>query len=268
MTVGKNHYEEIDGILNNKHGKISDDFKNKISLIEEVIGHSIYLNNKLNRIIKEENEAIQTEFDGPEALIKLLYERNIRYLIASYKLATLGLSNPSKATSRGVFEGITLIYLLYLTNREAELFYKQQTQTLTNAEENELINTYKYLAPRKVREILYEGAKKDKINNFYSSISDSTHPSIKGIIGDFKLIETDINDNLEGIMTLGLSNIIAMKESFSNKFDSITDGEFSDLMDRVAVELDGYMIDIIPNKSSLIGKLKFILSDQIHSIHK
>ena len=55
----------------------------------------------------------------------------ITICFAAYKLACIGLNNPAYLNLRTVFEGITQMYLLHFTDREAYIFYRQQLGTLT-----------------------------------------------------------------------------------------------------------------------------------------
>ncbi len=243
--------------IKKKHGIILEKYANKVSLIEEVIGHSSYLSDIIDSIIQKEYEATGKVQDDLNSYMVVLYKRNIHYLIASYKLSIIGLFNPSKATARALFEGITQLYLLYLTEEPAKLFLKRELGTLSSTEEKTYADKYSYLNAKCVRKLLYDEKREKVINDFYKSISEYTHPRIEGVLGDIALDDTSIKDNFDGLIALGLANIFAIKEVYSDKFDGKTDALIEKLLKKVVDETGGF-ITIVPNKPEFIKKLKFI----------
>ncbi|MCZ7383287.1 MAG: hypothetical protein O8C63_00880 [Candidatus Methanoperedens sp.] len=258
VTEIKNqYYKKFDEFLQTKHEVILEKYVDKIDLIKEVIDYSLHLRYVMNAVFFEEVQKTGKKLDGPTALIPFLYDKNNHYLIAAYKLAVFGLINPSNSILRAIFEGITQIYLLYLTNNEAELYYKKQLGLLTPVEKKELKNKYHNLKPQMVRNILYCESKKKQIEDFYSVISNTTHPSIIGAMGDIGLEDEIMKDTLGGILALGSANIIAYYEIYSDDLDNNCEIP-NDLLYKVSKELDGFMIDIIPNKPTYSEKLKIM----------
>ena len=218
-----------------------------------------YLSDILNARFYEEYKKTSKPLDGPKALIPILFDRNNHYLIAAHKLALNGLINPAYLNLRTVFEGISQIYLLHLTEKEADLFYKKQLNILTPSEENDLIKTYEWLKPAKVRNILFTNQKKNQINDFYNQISNSTHPSIISAMSDFILREETSTDVLNLILGLSAANLIVINETYFEKFDQDEVDEITNMLDMIADELGGFMVDMIPNNPSIKGKLKIII---------
>ncbi len=250
------YYREMDSIKK-KHDIILEKYANKVNLIEEVMGDSLYLSDIIDSIIKKENEATGKVQSDLDSYMVVLYKRNIHYLIASYKLSIIGLFNPSKATARAFFEGVTQLYLLYLTEEPAKLFLKREMRTLSSAEKKTYESKYNYLSAKCVRQLLYDEKREKVIKGFYESISEYTHPRIKGVLGDIALDDLSIKDNFDGLIALGLANIFAIKEVYSNKFDGKIDALVDKLLKKVVDETGGY-ITIVPNKPKFIKKLKFV----------
>ncbi len=250
------YYRKMDSIKK-KHDIILEKYANKVNLIEEVMGHSLYLSDIIDSIIQKEYESTGKVQDDLDSYIVFLYKRNIHYLIASYKLSIIGLFNPSKATARAFFEGITQLYLLYLTKEPAILFLKREMGTLSSAEEKEYADEYNYFSAKCVRQLLYDEKREKVIENFYDSISEYTHPRIEGVLGDMELDDKSIKDNFDGLIALGLANIFAIKEVYSNKFDGKIDALIEKLLKKVVDETGGF-IQIVPNKPEFIKKLKFV----------
>ena len=158
---------------------------------------------------------------------------------------------------RVVFEGITQIYLLHLTTKEAELFYKKQLDLLTDPEKEVWKTTYRYLTPQMVRNILYCEPKKTQMTDFYTVLSNTSHPSIIGAIGDIELKDEIVMDTLSGILALGISNIIAFNEIYSDKYNTKTIYAINNLLDKVTNQMKDQMIDIVPNNPSFTARLKY-----------
>ncbi len=250
---------EIESVLQIRKDFISKEYVNKINIFRNSVELLFYLSDILNARFYKEYKKTNKPLDGPKALIPILFDRNNHYLIAAFKLALSGLNNPAYLNLRTVFEGINLIYLLHLTEKEADLFYKNQLNILTPSEKKDFIETYKRLKPAKIRNTLFINTKKDKIVEFYNQISNSTHPSIISAISDFILREETSTDVLN--LTLGLSaaNLIVIKETYFEKFDKEEVDEITNIKDKIAIELGGFMVDMIPNNPTIKGKLKTVL---------
>jgi hypothetical protein len=163
--------------------------------------------------------------------------------------------DPAYLTLRSVFEGVTQIYLLHLTDREAELFYKKQIETLTPNDKREL-KRRRWLSPAEVRDILYTGTKKEQNEAFYNGISNSAHPSVRGVTMNFELKEDVVVDVLSLTLMLAVSNLIAINESCFEIITKKERGEVLEAIEEVVAEL-GYISDLIPNNPKMEDKLNF-----------
>lgn len=258
--ISRRTYTLIESVFETKRDSILKKYSGKINTFQETMELLFYLSDILDARLYIDYKKTGKQLDGPKAMILILYDRNSHFLIAAHKLASLfGLMNPCYLNIRAVFEGIMQIYLLHLTGREAELFYKEQLDLLTPTEKKEFKEKYERLKPVKVRNILYTGTMNQQMNDFYKQISNSTHPSIKNTMSDFILRDETIEDALN--LTLGLSaaNIIAIRETYFEKFEEEEVDEISVVMDKIAKELGGFMINMIPNNPTFKGKLKLIL---------
>lgn len=258
--VSKRSYREIESIFDSRRDSISQKYSGRIVTFQDTMELLFYLNDILHIRFFEDYNKTGKQLDGPKAMIPILFFRNNHYLIAAHKLVSVfGLINPCYLNLRAVFEGIMQIYLLHLTGREAELFYKEQIDILTPADKKEYKDQYERLKPAKVRNILYTDTKKQQIDNFYKEISNSAHASIKSAMSDFIPRDVSIDDALN--LTLGLSaaNIVAIHETYFDNFNKEELDEISNTLDNIAKELGGIMIDMIPNNPTFKEKLKIIL---------
>lgn len=255
MDSRKDTYDEIIKKLENRKDQISIDFHKETVLIKEIIEESFYLHGIINEIHRTNFDRTGIKLDGPEALLHFLFHRNNHYLIASYKLALKGLNNPSYAILRSVFETILHSYMLHLTDEEAKLFFKFETNQLTSKEEREVNSKYQRFAPRIIRKLLYEGQKLEQIFEFYKVISTSTHPSIKHAFEDMVYDKETTEDLLWLLLSLGIANIMAFGEVYFDSIKPTIAKELEELIKRVALELDAYP-DLIPNKPEYKDKLK------------
>lgn len=258
--VSRRTYTVIEKALETRRDSISQKYSGKINSFQETMELLFYLSDILNARFYEDYKKSGKQLDGPKAMIPILFDRNSHYLIAAHKLASIyGLINPCYLNLRVVFEGIMQIYLLHLTGREAELFYKEQLDLLTSTEKKEFKEKYERLKPVKVRNILYTDTKKQQMNDFYGKISNSTHPSIISAMSDFIQKDATIEDALN--LTLGLSaaNIIAINETYFDKFEPEDVNEIGNTLDKIAKELGGVMVDMVPNNPTFKGKLKIVL---------
>lgn len=249
-------YSEIDKTFQNRKDIISETYASKIDVFQDIIELSFHLARVLNARFNEEYEATGKKMTGAEALIPILFERNNHYLIAVHELGLIGLSNPSYLNLRAIFEGITQIYLLHLTDKEADLFYKDQLERLNASEKKELRRDYNWLSQAKVRDILYSGTKKDDLKKLYSVLSNSTHPSVKGAMGDFTLKHNVVIDILDVSLILSVANLIAINESYFEKINEEEMDDIGEALDKVAKELNNEMREMIPNNPAVIEKLK------------
>ena len=133
---------EIESVLQIRKDFISKEYVNKINIFRDSVELLFYLRDILNARFYEEHKKTNKPLDGPKALIPILFDRNNHYLIAAFKLALSGLNNPAYLNLRTVFEGINLIYLLHLTEKEADLFYKKQLNILTTSEKKDFKKTF------------------------------------------------------------------------------------------------------------------------------
>lgn len=255
IKIKKRSYSEIDLIFQEKDNLISNKFSVKINLVQEMLENLFYLIDTMNNIILEEYKRTNNKLDGPAALIPHLFEKNSHYLVAAHKLSLLGLINPSNSMLRSIFECISQIYLLHLTEKEAELIYKREVGILTDEEKTELRKKYRYMSPKMARDILYHNKKKTKLSEFYSSISTSTHPSIKGIRCDIELNYDSLDHTIYGILALGAANIIAFLEVYLDRLDENIIENSMELLDKIDKEY-GSMVDIVPNNPLFSEKLK------------
>ena len=151
------------------------------------------------------------------------------------------------------------MYLLHLTEKEADLFYKSQLNEMSVNEKKEFEGTFKWLGPAKVRNILYSDEKKRRINESYTQLSNSAHPSIKSAMNDFDYRDETVTDALHLTLALSCANIIAIHETFLDKFNEEEVTEIINTLDEIAEELGGVMIDMIPNNPNLKKKPIIVL---------
>jgi hypothetical protein len=231
-------------IIFKEHAAKLDIFQNSIELL-------FYLTTVLNARFIDEFKTTGKRPDGPKSIIPVLFERNNHNLIAAYKLACIGLNNPAYLNLRTVFEGITQMYLLQLTEREAYIFYRQQLGTLTETEEKELKNKHHWLRPSRIRQLLYTGEKKKLVDDFYMLISNAAHPGIKRAIGDFDYREEVTDDVLSILLALSAASFIIVKDIYPDMVGEEEAEEIDDLLNRITQKLNGQVMDISPNHPGL-----------------
>ncbi len=253
--IKRRDYNDIESILNYRKDIIFKEHAAKLDILQDSIELLFYLTKVLNARFLDDVTAKRRSLKGPASIIPVLFERNNHYLLAAYKLACIGLNNPAYLNLRAVFEGITHMYLLHLTDREAELFYRQQLSVLTADEEKELKNRHHWLRPSRVRELLYSDKKKSQIDDFYILISNSAHPGIKNAIGDFDYNKELSSDVLSISMALAAANLLAVNETHFDRIYEEESEEIDRIISRVTEELDGFMVDIIPNHPQIKEKL-------------
>lgn len=257
--VKRREYTEIDASFQTRIELTSRNHTNKINIYQDTMELLFYLSDILNVKILEEAQESGKQMSGPKALIPILIDRNNHYLIASYKLTSNCLINPAYLNLRVVFETITKMYLLHLTEKEADLFYKSQLDELTEKEQQEFKKTFRWLAPNIVRKILYSNDKKYQMNRLYEIISNSAHPSIRSAMSDFDYRDDTVTDVLNMILAFSSANIIAIHETFFDKFNKEVTTEIHNTIDKIAIELDDFMFDMIPNNPNLKIKPKCLI---------
>ncbi|MDW7732691.1 MAG: hypothetical protein SCH66_09730 [Methanolobus sp.] len=249
--VKRRDYNDIESILLYRKDIIFKEHAAKLDIFQDSIELLFYLTTILNTGFLDEFKRTGKRLKGPGSIIPVLFERNNHYLMAAYKLACIGLNNPAYLNLRTVFEGITHMYLLHLTDREAYIFYKQQLGTLTPDEEKELKNKHHWLRPSRVREVLYTGEKKKQVDEFYILISNSAHPGIKSAMGDFDYREEVTVDVLSISLALAAASLMTISDIYSDRINKEETEEIDSIISRVTRELNGYVIDIVPNHSGL-----------------
>ena len=257
--VKRRKYVEIDALFQARKELTLKNHANKINIYKDTIELLFYLRDILNARIYEDTRVSGTPLSGPKALIPILYDRNNHYLIAAYKLTSNCLINPAYLNLRVVFETIAKMYLLHLTEKEADLFYKSQLDELGEEEKKEFKSYYRWLGPKIIRNILYSDEKKRLIDEFYGLISNSAHPSIKCAMIDFDYRDETVTDALHLTLALSCANIIAIHETYFDKFNEEDVTEIINTLDKIAIELGGFMIDMIPNNPNLKKKPKIVL---------
>ncbi|WMW24847.1 hypothetical protein RE474_12300 [Methanolobus sediminis] len=253
MNPGKKRrdYNDIESILNYRKDIIFREHAAKLDIFQDSIELLFYLTTVLNAGFIDELKTTGQRPDGPKSIIPVLFERNNHNLIAAYKLACIGLNNPAYLNLRTVFEGITQMYLLHLTDREAYIFYKQQLGTLTEDEEKELKNKHHWLRPSRIREVLYTGEKKKLVDDFYILISNAAHPGIKRAMGDFEYREEVTFDVLSILLALASASLASIKDIYSSMIDEEESKDIDNILNRVTQELNGQVMDISPNHPGL-----------------
>ena len=244
-------YNDIESILHYRKAIIFREHAAKLDIFQDSIELLFYLTTVLNDGVLYEFRRTGKRPDGPGSIIPVLFERNNHNLIAAYKLACIGLNNPAYLNLRTVFEGITQMYLLHLTDREAYIFYKQQLGTLTEDEEKELKNRHHWLRPSRIRELLYTGDRKEQVDDFYILISNAAHPGIKRAMGDFDYREDVTVDVLSISLALAAASLVTVRDIYSAMIGEEEAEEIDDILERVARELDGPVMDISPNHPGL-----------------
>jgi hypothetical protein len=257
--VKRRKYVEIDASFQTRKELTLKNHANKIDIYKDTIELLFYLSDILNARIYEDTKVSGKPLSGPKALIPILYDRNNHYLIAAYKLTSNCLINPAYLNLRVVFETIAKMYLLHLTGKEADLFYKSQLSALSVNEEEEFKSKYRWLGPKTVRNTLYSDEKKLQINDFYKQISNSAHPSIKSAMSDFEYRDETVTDALHLTLALSSANMIVIHETYFDKFNEEEETEITNTLVKIAKELGGFMIDMIPNNPNLKKKPKIVL---------
>ncbi|TQD23511.1 hypothetical protein [Methanolobus vulcani] len=253
MHTGKNRrdYNDIESIFSYRKDIIFSEHAAKLAIFQDSIELLFYLTTVLNAGFRDEVKRTSKRPDDPKSIIPVLFERNNHNLIAAYKLACIGLNNSTYLNLRTVFEGITQMYLLQLTDREAYIFYKQQLGTLTETEEKELKNKHHWLRPARIRQLLYTGEKKKQVDGFYILISNAAHPGIKRAIGDFDYREEVTVDVLSILLALSAASLVSIKNIYSSMINEEETEEIDNMLDRVTQELNGQVMDISPNHPGL-----------------
>ncbi|WP_321430526.1 hypothetical protein [uncultured Methanolobus sp.] len=257
LDENKLTYEYIDSIFK---ARINDNLAthaNMVSVFHIGIETSLCLNESLQLKFLEKSKVTGKSFSGPQSFVSLLFLRNSNYLIATEELALRGLANSSYLNLRVVFEGITLIYLLYLTEIEASLFYKKQLGILTPKEESDLKKKYNWLGPKTVRSILYSGEKKDQLEMFYHELSNFAHASVKGLMMDIESKKGVVGDILGTGLMLMVSNLIAIYDIYFDIIEEKEKKKIEQTCDEIVKELEGQWPDLAPNSPEFIDKLKF-----------
>ncbi|TGC10636.1 hypothetical protein [Methanolobus halotolerans] len=253
--IKRREYNDIESILLYRKDIIFKDHAAKLDIFQDAIELLFYLTTILNARFLDDLTVTGNTLKGPRSIIPVLFERNNHYLLAAYKLACIGLNNPAYLNLRAVFEGITHMYMLHLTDREADLLHKQQLGVLTADEEKELKNKHHWLRPSRIREVLYIGEKKKQIDDFYILISNSAHPGIKSAMGDFDYRKEVTFDVLTVSLALTAANLQTITETHFDKIYAEEMEEIKITMKKVAQELDGFIVNIIPNHPGLKNRL-------------
>ena len=259
LSVKRRECTEIESIFQTRKELMFKNHTDKINIFRDAIELLFYLRDILMAMIDEDTKVSGQPLSGPKALIPILYDRNNHYLIAAYKLTSNCLINPAYLNLRVVFETIAKMYLLHLTEKEADLFYKSQLSKLSVNEEKEFKSKFGWLGPKEVRNILYSGEKKLQINEFYKQISNSAHPSIKSAMNDFDYRDETVTDALHLTLALSSANMIVIHETYFDKFNEEEETEIINTLDKIAKELGGFMIDMIPNNPDLKKKPIIVL---------
>ncbi len=253
MNPGKKRrdYNDIESTFLYRKNIIIRDHAAKLDIFQDSIELLFYLTTILNAGFLDEFKRTGKRPEGPRSIVPVLFERNNHNLIAAYKLACIGLNNPAYLNLRTVFEGITQMYLLHLSDREAYIFYKQQLGTLTEDEEREMKNRHHWLRPSRIREILYSGGKKEQLDDFYILISNAAHPGIKRAMGDFDYREEVTIDVLSISLALAAASLMTVRDIYPAMIGEEEAEEIDDILERVARELNGPVMDISPNHPGL-----------------
>lgn len=256
--IKRQTYIEIDAVFQNRNEQSLKNYTNEIKILEDVIELSFYLLRVLEDRNYDDTVKSGKPLSGPKALIPILYHRNIYYLIATHKLTLNGLINPAHLNLRVVFETIMQIYLLHLTEKEADLLYKSKLNILEGQEIKDFKKKYEKLRPIKVRKTLYSGDRLSIINKLYHQLSNSAHPNIESAMNEFQYKSEAIKDVIHTTLVISFANIVAIHESYFDKFDEEEIIEISNTFDKITNEL-GFMIDMIPNNPNLDKKPKIVL---------
>lgn len=255
--VKRNKYVEIDELFQTRRELTLKNNASKINVYKDAIELLFYLGDVLQARLYEETEKSGKLLDEPKVLIPILYDRNNHYLIAAYKLTSNCLINPAYLNLRVVFETIAKMYLLHLTKKEADLLYKKQLDMLSKDEKKDLNKNYGGLKPFKVREILYCGKMKEQIDKLYGNLSNSAHPSIVSANSDFIYRDDTVADALNLTLALSSANLIVIYETYFDKFNKEDNSEIKNTLDKIAEELGGVMINMIPNNLKKNQKLSY-----------
>lgn len=244
-------YQKMCSQIHKIDSDMKSSLKDECKLVEKTIEYSYYLKDVSEEVFKNKSQSTHQRLSDEDSLIPILYARNIDYLFSSYELALKGFSLQSNSIMRSVLEVVCQIYLLHLTTKEKDLFLKNELGKLNPTEKAEFQKIYKFLSPAKVRETLYSETKRRGVRDLYSELSKKSHPSIIGAFGSLTKNTVSIEDTLVGILTIGMSNIIAYWEVYDESLSSLNTTEYSSLLSKYE-----YMIDLVPDKSLLSSEIK------------
>lgn len=247
-------YSQIIMALDAREKLINQDFTAKVQLIPEGIEHLFYLDDLIGARLSVYCRKTQKPLEDRDALPLLLYKKNNHYLVAAYLFALKGLNNPSYSILRSVYEVILDMYTIHLTDREADLISKRETEQLTPEEHNELIKHH-FFRHSEIIKILYQKDTQKKMREFYDIISKSSHPSIKGIMASFRYSKGATEDVLT--LTLGLifANFLAISEIYYDNLKEAERRKIDDILNKIGQELREVLY-LIPDNPNFAARLK------------
>jgi len=165
-------------------------FPDSLANCELAIENLWYIKIKTDRDFDKKAKEIPKEWEPYKQYISLFFQRNISYLIASYKLTRQGLVNPSYCILRTVYEQILRSVFFYHFHDEAQLLYDFQNEinSADPSKKEELrkkIASTRYWNHQYMIDKLFKGEIKESHKQFYDTISWYSHPNIRSAFNDF-----------------------------------------------------------------------------------
>ncbi|MCD6227777.1 hypothetical protein J7J90_04775 [Candidatus Micrarchaeota archaeon] len=227
----------------------------------ELFEQAITLYNNITQYIFISTKNKGKKLENVEALFHIYLSKSKFYFEGSRLLVLANLNNPSLALMRNIYESILLEYYIHAFPEKGKEIYLD----IINKTHN-----HKLTKPSKIREALYTPAKEKQINKVYESLCEQAHPNITGLFSDFEDHERFNETKEERFkLLLGLLNaeFIVMVEHY---YDILTDKQkkdVDDLLTKIAIKL-GSIVDLVPDKPEIKGKLKLTMDKIIQKINE
>lgn len=203
-------------------GRFPDDLANCQVVIENLWTIKRFIDRDFVRYTKEKHE----ELEPYEQYISLFFQRNISYLIASFKLTRQGLVNPSYCTLRTVYEQVLRSVLFYYFHDEAQLLYDFQNEVdkVDPAKKEELrkkisSSPRRYWSHQYMIDKLFEKEIKEGHKNYYETLSWYSHPTIKSAFNDF-FVTKSVEDLTKVIQDLCFNSLGIFQKTFNKILNS------------------------------------------------
>lgn len=247
-------YSQVITVLEKREELVNRDFTNKVQLIEESIGHLFCLDDLIEARHHRRYRKTQKYREVPKALLSFLYKKNNHYLVSAYILALKGLNNPTYSILRSVYEGVLEMYTIHLTGKDSELLSEQETEQLNRNRGEKPTKKKKYFRHSEIIKLLYQDPTQEKMRDFYGVVSESTHPSVRGIMASFRYSKEATEDVLTLILGLIFANIVVIHEIYSDELKESEKIKTDDILNKMGQEL-GEVTYLVPDKPEFAERL-------------